>query len=78
MWVRYVIRKYVKLNGQGQGEGEKISTLCMCELLIINCLCCLCGAEQASLDYTESCKDSSAVAAWSLVTGHSSVLEEDT
>ena len=78
MWVRYVIRIYVKLNAQGRGESEKIPTPFMCEVLIINCLCCLCGAVQASLDYTESCKDSSAVAAWSLVTGHSSVLEEDT
>ena len=78
--IRKVNMKYIKckMKWSGAGRGRKnINTLCVCELLIINCLWCLlssAGRVQASLDYTESCKDSSG----SVVSGDSSVLEEDT
>ena len=63
---------------RGWARAKKYQHLvCVCELLIMNCLWCLlrsAGRVQASLDYTESCKDSSG----SVVSGDSSVLEEDT
>ena len=71
--IRKVNMKYIKckMKWSGAGRGRKnINTLCVCELLIINCLWCLCWAVQAECRPRLTTRKvvRTAVAAWSVVT----------